>query len=94
MKKPDLIFVGLVQILIYIFLWLINDFAATYFSGIMILISFITLIISLIVELIERSKVDKWYFYLMIISCFIPLIIGIIMTFIKKGDLDWMHGIA
>jgi hypothetical protein len=94
MKKPDLTFIALVQIFIYISLWLINDYTATLFSGIMFFVSLFILVLSLIVELIERSKVDKWYFYLILLSCIIPLVIGIIMTVIKKGDLDWMHGIG
>jgi hypothetical protein len=80
----------LIQIIIYLLLWLWNDFVATLLSLSFAAIGLFVLIISLIAEIIDRSKVPRWYFYVIILSVITPLLIGSLFMFIKKGSLDWM----
>jgi hypothetical protein len=80
----------LIQIIIYLLLWLWNDFVATLLSLSFAAIGLFILIISLIAELIDRSKVPRWYFYVMILSVITPLMIGSLFMFMKNGSLDWM----
>ncbi len=79
----------LIQAIFYSLLWLWNDYIATLLSLTFAAISFFILAVSLISEILDRSKVPHWYFYAMIISVLTPLIIGSFFMYLKKGALDW-----
>lgn len=57
-------------------MWFIDDYFAILISVILTTILFATLIISLITELIEKSRVPRSYFTWMIVSTIIPLIVA------------------
>jgi len=78
----------LIQIMIYLALWLWDDYVASLVSIIMVAIITGILIVATISEWIERSKVPKSYFIFMIGSILIPLITGIIYVGLMGGDLD------
>ena len=80
----------MIQAILYLILWLWNDFAATIFSLSFAAIAFFIFIIALIAEAIEPSKVPRKYFYVMFISALTPLIVGSFFMYLKKGTLDWM----
>ena len=79
-----------IQVIVYLLVWLWNDFVATILSLSFTAIAFFILVISLIAELIDRSKVPRWYFYVMVLSVLTPLLVGSLFMYIKKGSLDWM----
>jgi len=81
---------SLIQFIVYISLWLIDEFTATLISLSFAAITAIVLIISLIVEWIEPSRVPQKYFYLMLISVLIPIITAIIYLSFIGGDMDWL----
>lgn len=54
-------------------LWLLNDYLATLLTLIIGAIVFAVLVIALISEAIERSKVPRRYFYIMAVSVLAPL---------------------
>jgi hypothetical protein len=56
----------MIQAILYLILWLWNDYAATIFSLSFAAIAFFILIIALIAEVIEPSKVPRKYFYVML----------------------------
>jgi hypothetical protein len=80
----------LIQIIVYLLLWLWNDFVATLLSLSFAAIGFFVLVISIIAEIIDRSKVPRWYFYVIIISVLTPILVGSLFMYIKNGSLDWM----
>jgi hypothetical protein len=80
----------LIQIIVYILLWLWNDFVATILSLSFAAIALFILLISLIAELIDKSKVPRWYFYVMFLSVLTPILVGSLFMYIKNGSLDWM----
>ena len=82
--------VFLIEALCYIVLWMWNDHVATILTLSLSAIALFILIISLIAESLDRSKVPRWYFWVMGISIFTPLIIGAFFLTIKNGTLDWM----
>ncbi len=82
--------VFLVQALFYIVLWLWNDYVATILTLSLAAIALFILAISLIAEVLDRSKVPRWYFWVMAISVLTPLIIGAFFLTIKNSSLDWM----
>jgi hypothetical protein len=90
MRKPKVTEIFLAQIIFYSFLWFVNDYIATLltvsFTGICIFI----LIVSIIAEWIEPSKVPRWYFYLMIASILAPIITAIFFLGLGLGT-NWMN---
>jgi hypothetical protein len=89
-RRLNLTEIALIQAVLYLLLWMWNDYLATILSLSFAAISFFVLLISLISELLERTKVPRSYFWIMVISCIIPIIIGSFFMLLKKGSLDWM----
>jgi hypothetical protein len=85
-----LVEIALVEIIFFLSLWLLDEYIASLVTSIMVPIFGAILVISLIAELIERSKVPKVYFYFLIISVIIPTIIGLFFLIIYQGNLDWL----
>ncbi|MFT4664707.1 MAG: hypothetical protein ACI8YQ_000671 [Polaribacter sp.] len=80
----------LIQFVCYMALWLYDDYMGSLMSIIMAGIFSAILIISLIVEWIEPSKVPRSYFYLMAASVVAPLLAMGIYVFLMGGELDWL----
>lgn len=57
-------------------MWLIDDYFAILISVILTVIVFAVLVISLITELIEKSRVPRAYFTWMIASTIIPIVVA------------------
>ena len=81
----------LVQFVIYFILWLWNDFLATLLSISLGSICFFILVIALISEVLEKSKVPKIYFTFMIISIITPFLVAVIYFLLTKGQLSWLN---
>lgn len=79
----------LIQIVIYLILWMVNDYLASMLSLILAVISFAILLVSLVVELVERSRVPAWYYYYMAVSIIAPILSGVVYFFIS-GELNWV----
>ncbi len=84
--------VFLIEAIIYIALWMWNEYVATIMTLSFSAIALFVLVISLISELIERSKVPRWYFTYMLISILTPLIIGAFFWVLNNGSFGWMKG--
>lgn len=82
----------LIEAIVYIGLWLWNEYVATILTLSFSAIALFILAISLISELIERSKVPRWYFSYMFISILTPLVIGAFFYVLNKGSFSWMKG--
>lgn len=48
-------------------------------------LSFVILVISWIVERIEKSKVPSWYYHVMIISIASPLLVMLFFAWLNRG---------
>lgn len=81
--------VFLLETVIYLLLWLVNDYLASLVSLILACICLALLLISLVIELIERSNVPRWYYYFMVASFFAPILSGLVYFFIS-GELNWV----
>lgn len=79
----------MVQIALYLLLWLLNDYLATMLSLIFGSIALMVLLIALIVEWIERSKVSRWFFWVMGFSVVAPLVVALLFGFIN-GGIEWL----
>lgn len=90
MEKIRPVEIFLVEVIIYFLLWLFNDYLATLLSISLGSIFLAILIISLIVEWIERSKVPIWYYKVMVVSILAPLLTAIVYLFFA-GGVSWME---
>jgi len=90
MQRFGAIELFVIEFILFALLWLISDYVGTLLSLGVSLTAFFILIISLIAEWIEPSKVPRWYFVFMMVTVFTPLLVGGIMIYIFEGELDWM----
>lgn len=79
----------LIETVIYLALWLYDDYLASLLTLILGGICLAILIISLLVELVERSKVPRWYYYFMAASVLAPILAGVVY-FLISGELNWV----
>ena len=91
MSNRRLLEIFLLQIMVYLVIWLWNDYVASLISVLVVAICAGVFIVALIAELIEKSKVPKSYFIFMIGSILIPLIVGFVFISLMGGDLDWLQ---
>ena len=82
--------VFLIEAIIYIAMWMWDEYVATIMTLSFSSIALFVLVISLISELIERSKVPRWYFTYMLISILTPLISGAFFGDLNNGSFGWM----
>jgi hypothetical protein len=78
------------ELILFLLVWIWDDYLGALISVIVAGICFAILIISLIIELIERSKVPRAYFYLMGLSVLAPLVSGILYLWVTRGELSWI----
>jgi len=78
------------QSVLYLSLWLWNEYVASYMTLILPALILIILILALIADWIEPSRIPGWYYKLMIISIVIPVLIGVVFYFINDGKIGWL----
>jgi hypothetical protein len=83
----------LLQVIVYIALWLWNDFIASYMSLVFCSILVFVLVISIIADLLEPSRIGRKYFYAMGVSIFAPILVAAFFVLLQKGELAWMQGL-
>lgn len=80
----------LIQSIIYLGLWIYDDYVGLVFSLIMASILVFLLVFASVVELIEKSKVPASYFKWMFLSILPPIIISLFFYVLKAGQFDWI----
>lgn len=89
--NPSLLEIFLLELTLWLALWLGNDYFATLLTLIIGAILTAVLIIALISELIERSKVPRRYFWIMSVSILAPLAAMACYMFIFGGKLNFLE---
>lgn len=74
MSRTRFLEVLLLQVVVYLALWVLYEYLASLLSVIIGVVCLAILVLSLIVELVERSNVPRWYYHLMLISIVAPAI--------------------
>jgi uncharacterized membrane protein HdeD (DUF308 family) len=87
---PKLLIVVLVVSIVFALLWLWNPYVATYSTVILSGVMLVILLFSLVADLIEKSRIPKWYYYVLVISIVVPLLIGMFFIYIYGGNMEWM----
>jgi energy-converting hydrogenase Eha subunit A len=71
--------------------WLVNDYVATLLTLVVSAIVFAVLVIALLAEAIERSKVPRRYFAVMAVSVVAPLVAAGIYVWLFEGRLAFLE---
>ncbi len=79
----------LIEVVIYLIIWVANDYMAAMLSLIFGGIFLLILLASLAMELVERSKVPRLYFTFMWLSVLAPVIAAILYFLINRG-MEWV----
>jgi hypothetical protein len=90
MFRLSLLEVFMLELVIWLGLWLMNDYIATLLTLIVTAIISAVLLIALISEIMERSKVPKKYFQIMAISIVAPLISAAMYMLLFGGKLNFL----
>jgi len=80
----------LIQLIIFSLIYLVNSYVGFLVCLVLGVISFALLVLSLIFELVDRSKVPKSYYFFMlntVVACF--LVLAVFSVFVT-GSFDWM----
>jgi hypothetical protein len=81
----------LIQFVCYMGLWLYDDYMGSLVSIVLAGVFAAVLIISLIVERIEPSKVPRKYFYVIAVSVLAPLLAMGLYVLIMGGRIGWLE---
>lgn len=87
--SPSLLEIFLLEIAVWLALWLMNNYLATLLTLIIAAIVFAVLVIALISEAIDRSKVPRKYFWVMGVSVIAPILSALIYLLIFGGKIDF-----
>ena len=82
----------LLQVILYAVIWLADEYVASYMCIVLPGIILAILLISLIVELIEPSRISKRYFVIMGLSILAPVLTGLAFYTLYDGQLEWLQG--
>ena len=78
------------QSIVYAIIWLWNEYVASYVTVVFPVMILLLLIISVVADWIEPSRIPRWYYQLMILSVLIPLLVGALFYVMYGGQLDWL----
>ena len=80
----------LLELIAWLALWLLNDYLATLLTLILGAIVSAVLLLALIAEWIERSKVPRRYFHVMGLSALAPLVAAALYLLLFGGELGFL----
>lgn len=94
-RKPDhrlsLSEILLLEVAIWLAVWLLNDYMAALLTLIVAAIVSAVLVIALLAEAIERSKVPRWYFWVMGLSILAPIISALLYALLFGGKFEFLE---
>ncbi len=91
MKWIPALEIFLVEVVIFMALWLLAPFWASMFTFIIPMIGIPILLIALIAELLERTRISRMYFAVMLISILVPPLVAIIYSLLSGNEWNFMN---
>lgn len=89
--KIGLLEISLLELVVFLLLWVIDEYTASLLCVIIPVICFGVLVVALIAEWIEPSKVPRLFFTTLAVSIVVP-ILTFVIYFLVFGSLGWMEG--
>ena len=81
----------LIQIIIYTLIYLFDPYVGFLVCLVLGCISIALLVLSLIFEIVDRSKVPKSYYFFMLNSALAAFLVLIAFSVFIHGTFDWMQ---
>jgi hypothetical protein len=91
--RLSLLEIFLLEVIVWLGLWLLNDYLATLLTLTLGAIVSAVLLIALMAEAIERSKVPRKYFHVMWLSILAPLVAAVLYWVIFGGKFEFLEKI-
>ena len=88
--RISLLEIFMLEVVVWLGMWLLNDYLATLLTLIIAAIVSAVLLIALMAEAIERSKVPRKYFYVMVLSIIAPIAAAVLYMLIFGGELSFL----
>ena len=88
MTKLRAVEIFLLEFVLFLGLWLYDDYLGTLMTSIIAPIGLLLVIIAIIAERLEPSRVPRWYFVLMFNSFLAPIAAAIVYMVIL-GGVEW-----
>lgn len=82
MPRLSLFEITLIQLIFYIGLHLMDEYIGFLCSLVIGVIALAIYLVSLITEMVERSKVPGWYYKLMLITTITPILVLLVFKFV------------
>ncbi len=89
--KPSLMELFFAQLVVWVLLWLINDYVAMLLTITIAAVVFAVLLVAIMAEWIERSRVPVAYFYIMGQSLLAMILAACTYIYIIGGSLDFLQ---
>ena len=89
----SLLEIFLLEVVVWLGLWLLSDYLATLLTLIISAIVLAVLLIALTAEWIERSKVPRRYFHVMLLSIVAPVAAAALYLLIFDGKLEFLENL-
>ncbi|MDX1667720.1 MAG: hypothetical protein R3350_10835 [Saprospiraceae bacterium] len=87
--RPRTLEIFLLQVVIYLLLWLADEYLASLLSLIFGSLAFILLLFAGVVELVEKSKVPRIFYIILLVSFLAPLLTGLVFV-LTNGIPAWL----
>lgn len=81
----------LIECIFFALIWIADEYTAFLLSILITVILFCILIISLISEMIERSKVPRSFFIRLLLSLIPPIVLLVMYYSASDGFFDWLE---
>ena len=90
MKSLSVLEYFMIQLCLYILVWIINEYVAFLLLMIIPAISIAILLLSLVFQLIEPAKIPNTYYKYMLATIIAPLLVAAIFFYINGFEQEWM----
>ena len=74
--------ITLCELIFFLFLWLMNETSAYILTIVVSIVAGVVLFVSILSEMIERSKIDKRYFSIMGVTILLPWAVYFLMKYL------------
>ena len=82
----------LIQLLVYSLIYMGDSYVGFLICLVALFIAAAVFILSIVFELIEKSKVPRAYFKYLFSAVLAPLVVLLIFSFVMDGSFAWMEG--
>ncbi len=80
----------LLEVAVFMALWLINPFWAGFLTIIIVTIGIPILLIALIAEWLERTRISRLYFVAMLMSILVPPLVAVVYNFLSGNGWNFL----